>query len=366
MTFVGFLSMLAACTNSGDLGSRTAALGGGEHDTTTNDVVAIVGPGFIGPGDLHLCTGTVVGEQHVLTAKQCVFVANGTGFRALEASELRVVVGDTVGSTSTTFDVDSIATTPGAFTMDELRSGADVALLHLTASPGATPREIARARPRTGNDVTAMGYGRISPVSGFARRHRATFEVSGHGTGTFEATGPAFICWGDAGGPAIDAAGRVVGVASASGSPTCGPAPAFFTETSGQLAFIEGVLGTAPCTASTDACDGADMDCDGAVDEGCGDTGSPCLDAVDCASMRCGVDGACAAGAGDAGEPPRVDAGPSGADAGAAPSDAGSASTPPPPSDASGCSATGNAADAFGLFVVLVAIFARRRHVIRS
>lgn len=366
MTFVGFLSILAACTNDGGVASRSAALGGGEHDTTTNDVVAIVGPGFIGPGDLHLCTGTLVGEQHVLTAKQCAFVASGSGFRALAPSELRVVVGDTVGSASTTYEVDSIATTPGVFRMDEIRTGTDVAVLHITASPGVTPREIARARPRTGNDVTVMGYGRISPVSGFARRHRATFEVSDHGSGTFEASGSAFTCWGDAGGPAIDAAGRIVGVASASGSPTCGPAPAFFTETSGQLAFIEGVLGGAPCTASTDACDGADMDCDGAVDEGCGDAGSPCLDAVDCASMRCGVDGTCSAVMSDAGEAPETDAGAAGADAGTPLSDAGAAGPPPAPSESSGCSATGDAAHVWLPVVGLVALRGRRRYVTRS
>ena len=201
-------------------------IAGGVPDT---DDVAVVGITDDATG--ATCTGALIAPDLVLTAQHCVAPIVGP-------FDCATVEFGPPGSPST-FHV----TTLPAFTFDpadyhavaEIRippggngvCGRDVALLVLAA-----PIDADEARPivprldvavTPGELYAAVGYGATDDVNTGAgerrRRDGLLADCIGDGCGVpsidaAEWRGEAGVCQGDSGGPALDAAGRVIGVAS--------------------------------------------------------------------------------------------------------------------------------------------------------
>jgi hypothetical protein len=152
-------------------------------------------------------------------------------FDALFAPEaLRVGTSATVDPNDVEFGVLEVLTLP--FGSGEL-CGRDVALLVLADDAGGVPRTPDVTDPlvaETSYSIAGFGAVDASGAGVGARRRRDGFEVTcvGEACGDpqvhpDEWLGGAGVCIGDSGGPAIDAAGHVVGVISR-GPPSCATA----------------------------------------------------------------------------------------------------------------------------------------------
>lgn len=263
----------------------------GRRTSAYPEVVAVV---QIASGDFiaGLCTGTVIGNNSVLTAKHCIF--NGT--RQVATSSLRIFIGSSLPSRVSTSPssfrtVTAIATTPGPYTDDDLTNGTDIAVLTTGTALGTPIREVARSTARRGAPITIVGFGRNrvgSTDSG--TKFEGTTNVGETYVQVFQTMGTSRTCQGDSGGPAFDAAGRVIGVTSFGVDERCAVDMSFYTETAPNLALIRTALGREPpCTAATEVCNGADDSCDGMVDPGCGNLGADCIDDEECESGDCRI-----------------------------------------------------------------------------
>src|SRR5262245_39988298 len=80
---------IAACVSPGEVGASVHAIAEGTEITDTLEVVAI--RRFTDEGE-YLCSGTVIGPYHVLTARHCV--ASGVAYEEVSLpSDFEVVVG---------------------------------------------------------------------------------------------------------------------------------------------------------------------------------------------------------------------------------------------------------------------------------
>lgn len=292
-----FSSCLAfACSNAQPLpepepGATASPIINGSRTTAFPEVVAVV---QVSGGDFiaGLCTGTVIGGTHVLTAKHCIF--NGT--TRVSTSNLRIFIGNSVPSRvsqspSSFRTVTAIATTPGPYTDDDLTNGTDIAVLTTGSALGTPVREVARSTARRGAPITIVGFGRNAVGSGASgTKFQGTTNVGDTYVQVFQTMGTSRTCQGDSGGPAFDAAGRVIGVTSFGVDERCAVDMSFYTETAPHLALIAGALGReAPCTPAAETCNGADDSCDGMVDPGCGNLGADCVDDEECETGDCRI-----------------------------------------------------------------------------
>ncbi len=235
-TLLGFLG-LAGCSSvspSEPLGaSEREGIVGGVNDSTHKGVLGIV------IQSSAICSGSLIAPNLVLTARHCV-------------SELSTG-GDEVDCVDTTFtptfpasgfdltwaqNLNSNVPQDSVYGATEVRvagsnevCGNDVALIMLDANVPSSDAAVIEPRiheePETGEAFSAVGYGLNDPddevgASAGVRRQAGglnvgcvgAVECAGSNARNSEWAAYTPVCSGDSGGPALDAQGRVIGVAS--------------------------------------------------------------------------------------------------------------------------------------------------------
>jgi V8-like Glu-specific endopeptidase len=264
------------------------AIVNGESAADMDNVVALVaGTGW----NIGMCSGTLIAERVVLTAKHCVQDVGAAGPRP--ASEMKVRIGARAMSGFDEYRVVDVVTTPGsyrdgAFLFTDL-GGKDVALVTLQTAPGITPMPVKLASP-TGelhSTALAVGYGETpSGNTGVKMRVNTTIDAVQQTMIRVEGT----TCQGDSGGPLIADDGEVIGVTSMGSSQYCGAGgPSYFNRVDIYADMIlETIERSGSCLEDgAEVCDGFDNDCDDQVDEDCKDNGEACEIDGHCSSGVC-------------------------------------------------------------------------------
>jgi hypothetical protein len=240
------LSGSLACSGPGgaSLGQLEQGLSGARRERGETGALALV---TVTQEQVELCTVTLLTPNLVATARHCVAPTSADSVLCADdpgafsapypARRLWVNHADALSGSLGSYGLlpitggsDEFVAVANVYVPDTPRvCGGDLALLVLERElePGeATPFAPRLDAPvEAGEPYTAVGFGDTpSPSEQGARRSRADLQVQcagvdcdpGAGVEASEFLGGDGVCSGDSGGPALDAAGRVLGVASRS------------------------------------------------------------------------------------------------------------------------------------------------------
>jgi hypothetical protein len=214
-------------------GQNRAPIINGVPSTATDD--AAVGVAIMSGGSFAgFCSGVLVAENIVLTARHCVSqtdegaactkdgkpIDGGKVYSDHKPGDLQILVGskasftfDAVGIKIFHSDVANLCNNDiGIIILDHKLTGAKLASIRLDSPP------------IKGDTITAVGWGQSNNSTGYGRRRRADIPVTAVGPASSSIggnVGPAEfaigegICSGDSGGPALDTkTGAVIGMVS--------------------------------------------------------------------------------------------------------------------------------------------------------
>jgi hypothetical protein len=165
---------------------------GGQPSTGDLAVVAIRGPDY-------LCSGTLITNRIVLTARHCLAATKATDIRAFFGSSLRRVDGG--------LPPDAGVFIQGAAHRYSQAGDIGVFLLSQAAPPGVQPIPLAPAGAIEGfvhKTARVVGFGKTAPLDAdgpAGTKHTGTVEILFVGPAVINAgPGPSMICSGDSGG----------------------------------------------------------------------------------------------------------------------------------------------------------------------